>query len=69
VTADANATGEAARSVKSAAEALGKQSERLRGQVDDFLAKIRSAQRRCSGGETRRSAGNCGAPLIFRDDR
>jgi len=29
--------------VKSAAEARGKQSERLRGQVDDFLAKIRSA--------------------------
>ncbi len=29
--------------LKSAVEALGKQSERLRGQVDDFLAKIRSA--------------------------
>ena len=43
VMADADATGEASKGVKSAAEALGKQSERLRGQVDDFLAKIRSA--------------------------
>jgi methyl-accepting chemotaxis protein len=43
VTADADATGDAANGVKSAAEALGKQSERLRTQVDDFLSKIRSA--------------------------
>jgi hypothetical protein len=37
------ATGKAANGVESAAEALGQQSERLRGQVDDFLSKIRSA--------------------------
>lgn len=43
MTADADATGEAAKGVKSVAKALGKQSERLRGQVDGFLAKIRSA--------------------------
>jgi methyl-accepting chemotaxis protein len=43
VTSDADATGEAANGVKAAAEALGQQSERLRGQVDDFLSKIRSA--------------------------
>ncbi len=43
VTAGANATGAAARNVKSAAEALGVRTEQLRGQVDDFLAKIRAA--------------------------
>jgi hypothetical protein len=39
----AQATGTAAHGVKSAAEALGAQSERLRSQVNDFLAKIRAA--------------------------
>jgi methyl-accepting chemotaxis protein len=43
VTAGANATGAAANNVKSAAEALGVRTEQLRGQVDDFLAKIRAA--------------------------
>lgn len=43
VMADADATGEAAKGVKSPAEPLGQQSERLRGQVDDVLARIRSA--------------------------
>ncbi len=43
VTAGADATGAAAAGVKSAAEALGAQAERLRGQVGDFLAKIRAA--------------------------
>jgi methyl-accepting chemotaxis protein len=43
VTAGANATGAAAHNVKSAAEALGVRTEQLRGQVDDFLAKIRAA--------------------------
>jgi methyl-accepting chemotaxis protein len=43
VTAGATATGSAAHNVKSAAEALGVRTEQLRGQVDDFLAKIRAA--------------------------
>jgi methyl-accepting chemotaxis protein len=43
VTAGANETGAAAHNVKSAAEALGMRTEQLRGQVDDFLAKIRAA--------------------------
>jgi methyl-accepting chemotaxis protein len=43
VTAGADATGAAAHNVKSAAEALGVRTEQLRGQVDDFLAKIRAA--------------------------
>ena len=43
VTSGANATGSAAQNVKSAAEALGERTEQLRGQVDDFLAKIRAA--------------------------
>jgi methyl-accepting chemotaxis protein len=43
VTEGAQATGQAAHGVKSAAEALGTQAERLRGQVNDFLAKIRAA--------------------------
>jgi hypothetical protein len=29
--------------VRSAAESLGQQAERLRGQVNDFLTKIRAA--------------------------
>jgi methyl-accepting chemotaxis protein len=43
VTSDAEATGSAADGVKSAAQALSQQSERLRSQVDEFLAKIRAA--------------------------
>jgi methyl-accepting chemotaxis protein len=43
VTAGADATGAAAHNVKSAAEALGVRTEQLRGQVNDFLAKIRAA--------------------------
>jgi len=43
VTAGANATGAAAHNVNAAAEALGVRTEQLRGQVDDFLAKIRAA--------------------------
>ena len=43
VTAGADATGAAAQGVKSAAEALGVQAERLQNQVGDFLAKIRAA--------------------------
>jgi methyl-accepting chemotaxis protein len=43
VTAGADATGSAAQGVNAAAEALGRQAEQLRGQVDDFLAKIRAA--------------------------
>ena len=43
VSEGAKTTGEAAHGVKSAAEALNHQTERLRGQVDDFLAKIRAA--------------------------
>ncbi len=43
VSEGAAATGQAAHGVKSAAEALGTQAERLRNQVNDFLAKIRAA--------------------------
>jgi len=43
VTSDADATGAAAEGVKAAALALSQRSERLRGQVDEFLAKIRAA--------------------------
>jgi len=43
VTEGAAATGNAAGGVKSAAESLSSQAERLRGQVTDFLAKIRAA--------------------------
>ncbi|MBI1777935.1 MAG: methyl-accepting chemotaxis protein [Proteobacteria bacterium] len=43
VSAGADATGQAAGGVKAAAEILGQQAERLRGQVDDFLGKIRAA--------------------------
>ncbi len=39
----ANATGTAAQDVKSAAAALSRQTEELRGQVTDFLGKIRAA--------------------------
>jgi methyl-accepting chemotaxis protein len=42
VTAGADATGAAAQGVKSAADALGNQAEQLRGQVNDFLSKIRA---------------------------
>jgi methyl-accepting chemotaxis protein len=43
VTAGADATGAAAQNVKSAAEALTVRTEQLRGQVNDFLTKIRAA--------------------------
>ena len=43
VSEGADATGAAASGVSSAAEALGAQAEGLRGQVRDFLAKIRAA--------------------------
>jgi len=43
VSEGAKITDDAAHGVKSAAEALNQQTERLRGQVDDFLAKIRAA--------------------------
>jgi methyl-accepting chemotaxis protein len=43
VTEGAKATGTAAQGVKTAAEALGERAERLRSQVNDFLAKIRAA--------------------------
>ena len=43
LTATDTATGAAAQGVKSAAEALGSQAERLQNQVGDFLAKIRAA--------------------------
>ena len=43
VSEGAKTTGHAAHGVRSAAEALNQQTERLRGQVDDFLAKIRAA--------------------------
>ncbi len=43
VSAGADATGSAAQNVKSAAEALTVRTEQLRGQVNDFLAKIRAA--------------------------
>ena len=43
VAGGANATGSAAQNVKSAAEELGTRTEQLRGQVNDFLTKIRAA--------------------------
>jgi methyl-accepting chemotaxis protein len=43
VTSEADATGAAAEGVRSAAESLGQQADRLRGQVNDFLSKIRAA--------------------------
>ncbi len=43
VSEGADATGAAARGVKTAADALGVQAERLHDQVGDFLAKIRAA--------------------------
>jgi methyl-accepting chemotaxis protein len=43
VTEGAQATGQAAQGVKMSAEALGERAERLRAQVNDFLAKIRAA--------------------------
>jgi methyl-accepting chemotaxis protein len=43
VSAGADATGAAAQNVRSAAETLGVRTEQLRGQVHDFLAKIRAA--------------------------
>ncbi|MDQ7249671.1 methyl-accepting chemotaxis protein [Dongia sedimenti] len=43
VTDEANATGAAADGVRTAAESLGQQADRLRGQVNDFLTKIRAA--------------------------
>jgi methyl-accepting chemotaxis protein len=43
VTAEADATGAAAGGVKVAAETLGQQADRLRNQVQDFLAKMRAA--------------------------
>jgi methyl-accepting chemotaxis protein len=41
--AAADATGATAQAVKSAASALGTEAGRLRGQVDDFLSRIRAA--------------------------
>ncbi len=43
VSEGANATGSAAQGVRSSAEALGDQANKLRAQVNDFLAKIRTA--------------------------
>jgi methyl-accepting chemotaxis protein len=43
VTAGADAAGAAAQNVKTASEMLGVQTQQLRGQVDDFLGKIRAA--------------------------
>jgi methyl-accepting chemotaxis protein len=43
VTDEADATGAAADGVRTAAESLGQQADRLRGQVNDFLTKIRAA--------------------------
>jgi methyl-accepting chemotaxis protein len=43
VSEGAKVTGDAAHGVKAAAEALNQQTDRLRSQVDDFLAKIRAA--------------------------
>ena len=43
VSQGADATGASAQNVKSAAETLTVRTEQLRGQVDDFLAKIRAA--------------------------
>jgi len=39
----ADAAGAAAQNVKTASEMLGVQTQQLRGQVDDFLGKIRAA--------------------------
>ena len=41
--AAAIAAGAAAQNVKTASEMLGDQTQQLRGQVDDFLGKIRAA--------------------------
>jgi methyl-accepting chemotaxis protein len=43
VTAGADATGAAAENVRTSSEALNQQAEKLRLEVDDFLAKIRAA--------------------------
>jgi methyl-accepting chemotaxis protein len=43
VTAGADQTGAAAQGVKSAAVVLGQQADKLRTEVNDFLAKIRAA--------------------------
>ena len=43
VSAGADAAGAAAQNVKAASETLGTQTQQLRGQVDDFLGKIRAA--------------------------
>jgi methyl-accepting chemotaxis protein len=43
VSAGADAAGAAAQNVKTASETLGTQTQQLRGQVDDFLGKIRVA--------------------------
>jgi methyl-accepting chemotaxis protein len=43
VTEAADATGATAQAVKAAASALGNEAGRLRGQVDDFLTRIRAA--------------------------
>jgi methyl-accepting chemotaxis protein len=43
VTAGADATGTAAADVRTSAEALGRQADQLRHEVDDFLEKIRAA--------------------------
>jgi len=43
VTAGADATGTAAADVRTSAEALGRQADKLRHEVDDFLGKIRAA--------------------------
>ncbi|KJC45219.1 methyl-accepting chemotaxis protein [Bradyrhizobium sp. LTSP857] len=43
VSAGADAAGAAAQNVKTASETLGAQTQQLRGQVDDFLGKIRAA--------------------------
>jgi hypothetical protein len=43
VSAGADAAGAAAQNVKMASETLGTQTQQLRGQVDDFLGKIRAA--------------------------
>ncbi|HEU5274002.1 MAG TPA: HAMP domain-containing methyl-accepting chemotaxis protein [Xanthobacteraceae bacterium] len=43
VTAGADATGLAAADVRTSAEALSRQADKLRTEVDDFLAKIRAA--------------------------
>jgi methyl-accepting chemotaxis protein len=43
VSAGADAAGAAAQNVKAASETLGTQTQQLRGQVDDFLGKIRVA--------------------------